>query len=92
MKVTGTSLVAARLVFGNQGSRPGVIATNSPVGAAGVGSFADSKDPWDGRFRYGRMGVFGTFSHISPPQIETIGSVADAAIACHVVLDLIKIA
>jgi|GEM_PF-4815931 len=91
-KFTGTSLVAARLVFGNQGPRPGVIGTNSPVGAAGVGSFADSKDQIDGLYRYGRMGVWGTFTNVNPPQMEIICSVADAAITQHVALDLIKIA
>jgi hypothetical protein len=92
MKATGTSLIAARLVFGNQGPRPGVLGTNSPVGAAGVGSFADSVDQFQGLFRYGRMGVFGTFSHINPPQAEIICSVADAAITQHIALDVIKIA
>ena len=92
MKTVGTTIVAARLIFGNQGPRPGVMGTNAAVGAAGVGSFSDAKDQMDGKFRYGRMGVFGTFSHTSPPQIECIGSVADAAIACHTVLDIIKIA
>lgn len=92
MKATGTSMVAARLIFGNQGPRPGVLATNSPVGAAGVGSFADSVDQFDGLFRYGRLGVFGTFSHTNPPVAEIICSVADAAAVQHFALDLIKIA
>ena len=92
MKDTGTSHVAARLIFGNQGARPGVFSCNSAVGAAGVGSFSDAKDQANGLFRYGRLGVWGTFSHINNPVIEVIASVADAAIAQHVVLDLIKIA
>lgn len=91
MKATGTSMIAARLVFGNQGPRPGIIATNSPVGAGGVGSFADSVDQMRGMFRYGRMGVFGTFTNVNPPQAEIICSVADAAITQHFALDLIKI-
>ena len=92
MKSTGTSCVASRLVFGNQGARPGVIGTNSPVGAAGVGSFADSVDQLNGMMRYGRMGVLGYFTNTNPPQMETICSVADAAITEHVALDIIKVA
>jgi hypothetical protein len=90
MKPVGTSMVAARLILEN-GTRPGVIATNAAVGAAGVGSFSDAVDQCQGMYRYGRMGVWGTFSHINPPQIQTIASVADAAIAQHVILDLIKL-
>lgn len=92
MKASGVSMVAARLVFGNQGARPGVIATNSPTGAANVGSFADSVDQMNGLCRYGRLGVWGTFSHINPPQVEMICSVADPIGSCHFALDLIKIA
>lgn len=92
MKAVGTSLVAARLVFGNQGPRPGVFGTNAAVGAAGVGSFSDTLDPMGGLFRKGNLGVFGIFDHINPPQAEIICSVADAAITQHIALDLIKIA
>jgi hypothetical protein len=92
MKYTGTSGVAARLSgFINQTARPAVIATNSPVGAAGVGSFADSVDQAQGLFRYGRMGVLGVFPSESPPQSEIICSVADAAITQHWALDLIRL-
>jgi hypothetical protein len=92
MKAVGTSLVAARLIFGNQGARPGVIGTNAAVGAAGVGSFSDTVDQYNGLFRYGRLGIWGTFSHNNPPQAEILCSVADAAITEHFVLDLMKIA
>jgi hypothetical protein len=92
MKFNAVSGVAARLIFGNQGSRPGVIACNSATGAANVGGFSDSKDQYDALFRYGRAGVFGTFSHTNPPNMEVICSVADPAAAMHVALDLIKIA
>ena len=91
-KFVGTTMVAGRLVFGNQGPRPGVLATNAAVGAGGVGSFSDARDQYDAKFRYGRMGLWGTFSHINPPQVEVICSVADAAAAMHVVLDVVKIA
>jgi hypothetical protein len=92
MKVTSTSAVAARLVFGNQGARPGVLATNSAVGAATVGSFSDTVDQYQGCFRYGRMGVWGTFTNVNPPQMEIICSVADTAAVQHVALDIVKIA
>lgn len=91
MKASGVSMVAARLVFGNQGARPGVIATNSPTGAANVGGYGDSVDQLNGLFRYGRLGVWGTFSHTNPPQAEVICSVADPAAALHFALDVIKI-
>ena len=91
-KFTGTSMVAGRLVFGNQGARPGCLATNAAVGAGGVGGFSDAVDQMSSMWRYGRLGVWGTFSHINPPQVEIIASVADAAVAMHVALDLIKIA
>jgi hypothetical protein len=92
MKSVGTTQVAARLIFGNQGARPGVISTNAAVGAAGVGSFSDAVDQYQGLFRYGRLGVWGTFSHLNPPQSEILCSAADAAITQHVALDLMKIA
>jgi hypothetical protein len=92
MKAVGTSMVAARLVFGNQGPRPGVLATNAAVGAGGVGSFSDAREQYSGMYRYGKMGVWGTFSHVNPPQAEIICSVADAAITQHFALDVIKIA
>lgn len=92
MKAVGISMVAARLVFGNQGPRPGVLATNAPTGAAGVSSFADAVDQYQGLFRYGRIGVWGTFSNVNPPQAEVICSVADTAAQMHVALDVIKIA
>jgi len=92
MKLNAVSGVAGRLIFGNQGARPGVLACNSATGAANVGGFSDSKDQFDSLFRYGRAGVFGTFSHTNPPVLEIIASVADPAAAIHVALDVIKIA
>ena len=92
MKYVATSGVAARLVISGQGPRPGVIATNAAVGAAGVGSFSDAVDQYQSLFRYGRAGVFGYFTHVNPPQAEVICSVADTAVAQHIVLDVIKVA
>jgi hypothetical protein len=45
----------------------------------------------DGLFRRGRLGVWGVFSTPNYPNVEILSSVADAAIAQHVTLDLIKI-
>lgn len=92
MKVVATSCVAARLVFGNQGPRPGVPGTNAAVGAGGVGSFSDAVDQCNGMFRNGNMGILGYFTNTNPPQLEIICSVADAAITQHVVLDIIRVA
>lgn len=86
-KATGTSMTGARLVFGNQGPRPGVVATNNAVASPG-----DSVDQQKGLFRYGRMGIFGTFSHVNPPVVEVLCSIADAAANMHFAFDLIKIA
>lgn len=91
MKFQGVSAIAARLVFGNQGARPGVIACNAPAGAATVGGFAGSKDTYDGLFRYGRAGIFGVFSHTNPPVLEVMSSATDSAAVMHVALDLLKI-
>ncbi len=92
MKATGLSMSAARLSgLQGQSERPGVLATNSPVGAGGIGSFADSKDPFDGLFRNGRLGVWGYFSSDAPPQAEVFCSVADPAISMHILLDVIRL-
>lgn len=89
MKPTGTSMIAARLIFGNQGPRPGALATNAPVGAGGIGSFSDAVDQMNGLFRMGNLGVWGVFDNVNPPQAQVLSSVADAAIAMHFVLDVI---
>lgn len=91
MKASGTSMVAARLVFGNQGPRPGVLATNSPVGASTIGGFGDSVDQYRGKFRYGGMGIWGYFTNVNPPQVEVICSVADTAPVQHFALDVVKV-
>ena len=92
MKASGQSMTAARLVFGNQGPRPGVIAVNTAAGAGGVGTFGDAQEVANGLFRYGRLGVWGTFMHTNPPVVEVLCSVADAAIGMQFAFDVIKIA
>jgi len=88
MRASGQSMTAARLIFGNQGARPGTIATSG--GAAYVGQFIQ-RDFADGLFRYGRSGIWGTFTHTNPPTVEVFCSVADAAANMHFILDIIKI-
>jgi hypothetical protein len=76
MRARGTNLVAARLVFSNQGNRPGVPAVNA---------IGDNDVQW---FRYGRSGVFGTFHTTAPPSVDCLG-VTDSAQTFQ--LDLIRI-
>lgn len=88
MKFQSTTGLAARLVFGNQGARPGT--PGCPViTAAGI---TNVLDPARGIFRYGRLGVWGTFSHINPPVAQKYCVAADAAAVGTYVLDVIKIA
>ncbi len=83
LKAASTTMIAARMVFGNQGPRPGVL---------GDDVLASSLDHFGGLFRYGRAGVFGTFSHVNPPVMEILCAAADAAAVQTFALDLIKIA
>lgn len=75
MRIQAASGFLGRLVFPGQGARPGT--TVYPTGNLGEIN----------RFRYGGMGVWGTFNINQPPQLEMIGG---AAVAQTVYLDLIK--
>ena len=86
-RFSSTTGRAFRLVFGNQGPRPGTIATPQH----GAGAYA-ANDPLHGMFRYGRAGVWGTFSHVNPPIPEILCAAADAAAVQDFYLDVIKIA
>lgn len=77
MRARGTNLVAARLVFLDQQSRPGVPAVNA------IG------DQDHDLTRYGKMGIFGTFNHTNPPTVDCLG-VTDSSQT--IILDLMKIA
>jgi hypothetical protein len=77
MNVVSASALAARLLFTNQQPRPG---------CPGYDSFGDVGHPL---FRHGNLGIWGTFTHESPPTIDVL---------CHStettregVLDLIKL-
>ena len=76
MRANGTNLVAARLVFGNQGPRPGCPAVNDEV---------DQDYPL---FRDGKLGVWGEFTNSNPPTLDALG-VTDTA--QEVFLDLIQV-
>ena len=85
MKAVGVTMTAMRLVFGNQGARPGVIGNNGVLGTLGQENIAA------GLFRYGRLGVWGTFTHTNPPTVEVLCQAADAAATMFVYLDVVKI-
>lgn len=77
MRARGTNLVAARLVFPEQVTRPGCLAVNA---------IADHDPFWT---RFGRMGSFGEFPHTNPPTLDAFG-VTDTAQT--ILLDLIRVA
>jgi len=76
LRSRSADLVAARLVFTEQTSRPGVPAVN-------VISDEDVRS-----FRHGRTGVFGVFPNTIPPTVDVLGGVAASQV--HI-LDLIRL-
>lgn len=66
-RARSSNLYAARIIFPEQGPRPGVIGCN-----------ASSDISW-GPQRRGGLGVFGTFNSNNPPQVECLAGVADTA-------------
>lgn len=76
MRVRGTNLVAARLVFQGYSNRPGVPAVNA------IG------DQDHNLTRYGRIGSFGRFHSLTPPTLDALG-VTDSA--QYLILDLVKV-
>jgi hypothetical protein len=85
MKAVGVTMTCMRLVFGNQGARPGCIGNNGVLGTLAQENIAN------GLFRYGRLGVWGTFTSTNPPTVEVLCQAADAAASMFVYLDVIKI-
>ena len=81
MKMLSATAIAARLIFPNQGARPGCIGYATPL--TGVGAIENPM------FRNGNLGIWGTFSHTSPPQLEIMAAAADTAE--EVYLDVVKI-
>jgi len=78
MRAQSAGLLAARLVIPGFSWRPGCI---------GCDADADLDHP---TFRRGRIGVWGEFSHDSPPTVDFLSVSADTAQVIH--LDLIKTA
>lgn len=69
--------IAARLVFPGYPWRPGVIINDS---------VADIQNP---RFRFGNAGVFGEFTHDSPPSVDVLSVSADTSQEFY--LDIVKV-
>ena len=81
MKMFSATAIAGRLIFPNQGARPGCIGYATP--ATGVGAIENPM------FRNGNLGIWGTFSHTAPPQLEMLAAAADTAE--EVYLDVVKV-
>lgn len=77
MKLITASGLAARLVFSNQGARPGCLAYDS------------IEDISNEVFRAGNMGVWGNFHTSTPPTLDVLARTTDSAQEGF--LDLIKI-
>jgi len=77
MRAESAGLIAARLVFPGYPWRPGCI---------GLDAAADI-DPL--RFRFGNMGVWGEFTHDSPPTVDFLSVSADTSETVY--LDIVKI-
>jgi hypothetical protein len=77
MDVFGANLALARLVFGTQIERPGVICRQAQ---------SNRRDP---TFRDGRVGQFGTFNYLALPQLEVLSTGANSSQTGY--LDLIRI-
>lgn len=76
MRVRGATGVVARLIFVGSGVRPGVPMLH-----------AVDEGPSDMPFRFGHMGVYGSFDLNQPPTLEVLGGTATAQV---VLLDLIR--
>ena len=77
MHVISASGIGARLVFNNQGPRPGCVAFDA---------IEDQSHPM---FRNGNLGVWGTFHHSTPPTLDMLARATDTAQEGW--LDLVKI-
>lgn len=77
MKAYSAGLQAARLVFANQGPRPGCIGSDA------------IDDPDYEMFRRGNLGLWGTFPHDTIPTVDFLSDSADTSQV--VLLDLIKL-
>jgi len=76
LRVRSANGIAARLSFVGGAWRPGVLCVDA------------DNDTSDFRFRFGRMGSFGSFHTTTPPSIDVLGD-TDASQVIH--LDIIKV-
>lgn len=76
MRARSTDGVAARLIFTEQTSRPGVPMANAVA------------DEDVMAFRFGRAGVFGVFPNTIPPTVDVLGGAATSQVY---ILDLIRL-
>lgn len=77
MAAFGTNLLAARLIFPDQIERPGCLAQ------VAIGEYS-----WD-YFRYGNLGVWGSFSSYALPVLEIIGFGANTSQTVYI--DIVKV-
>jgi hypothetical protein len=78
MRAMSAGMIAARLVFPGYPWRPGVIGNDALT------------DIEASRFRFGNAGVFGEFTHDSPPTVDCLSVSADTSQTFW--FDLVKIA
>jgi hypothetical protein len=78
MHAISTGAIAARLVFPQYAWRPGVIASTGANVYSGT------------TFRYGNYGVFGSFTHMTPPTVDFLSSSADTAQTVYLDLRMVS--
>jgi hypothetical protein len=79
MRARSAGGIAARIVFQNQGARPGTIARTS----ASHEDIAAGVDRWGGY-----LGAYGTFVQTNPPSVDFLSSSADTSET--ILFDLVK--
>ena len=78
MHAVSAGAIAARLVIPQYAWRPGVIAST------GVNIYGSEK------FRYGNFGVFGEFTHMTPPTVDFLSTSADTSQTVYLDLRMIS--
>lgn len=78
MHAISTGAIAARLVIPQYPWRPGVICST------GVNVFSGTQ------FRYGNYGVFGSFTHMTPPTVDFLSSSADTSQTVYLDLRMVS--
>ena len=78
MHAISAGAIAARLVIPQYAWRPGVIASTSANVFSGT------------TFRYGNSGVFGSFTHMTPPTVDFLSSSADTSQTVYLDLRMVS--